>query len=317
VDLDRIEDPAAAGDHSPVQVDAAQVRRLIAAQFPRWSAKEVKPVPNPGVDNITFRLGDDMSVRMPRVARWLGQVVAEQRWLPRLAPHLPLPVPVPLAAGRPGEGYRFLWSVYRWLPGERADLGRIDDQRQTAVDMAEFLAALHRIDAAGGPPPRWSNGFRGVPLASGLDSAVVADRLRDRIAALDGLTDTDALTAVWQAGLDAPAWDGPPVWIHGDPAPGNLLVSGGRLSAVIDFGTAAVGDPACDLIAAWTLITDPAALETFRAALDVDDATWARGRVWGLTGALPTPESLTSPDPTRASAARKALEALTTDLTRD
>jgi aminoglycoside phosphotransferase (APT) family kinase protein len=301
-----------AGDLRPdeVFIDVALVRRLLAAQFPRWADLPVKPVAKSGVDNATYRLGEDMSVRLPRFPRWVGQVEREQRWLPRLAPHLPLAIPVPLAEGTPAEGYPYPWSVYQWLDGDNATLERITDPRQAALDLARFFGALQRIDPAGGPPPEWSNGFRGVPMGDERDSAAVETRMRTRIAALDGLVDTGAVTAVYEAAVAAPAWDAPPVWIHGDPAPTNMLVTDGRLSAVIDFGTLAVGDPACDLIAAWTFL-DAETRDVFRAALAVDDATWARGRGWGLTGVLPSPADLA--DPARAPHARRRLDDIIAD----
>jgi aminoglycoside phosphotransferase (APT) family kinase protein len=291
-----------------VFIDVALVRRLVAAQFPEWAHLPVRPVGVSGMDNATYRLGADMSVRLPRLPRWVGQVEREQRWLPRLAPLLPLAVPTPIARGVPGEGYPFPWSVYRWLEGENATLDRVTDPRRAAVELAEFLTVLQGIDAADGPPPEWSNGFRGVPLDDERDSAVVATRMRARIAALEGLVDTAAVTAVWDAALAAPAWGGPPVWIHGDLAPANMLTHGGRLSAVIDFGTLAVGDPACDLIAAWAFLTAETR-DVFRATLPVDDATWARGRAWGLTACLPSRAELSDP------AARRRLDELVADLT--
>jgi aminoglycoside phosphotransferase (APT) family kinase protein len=271
-----------------VTITVAVVRRLVAGQFPEWAGLPVVPVPSPGVDNATYRLGETMSVRLPRFSRWEGQVTREQRWLPRLAPHLPLTVPVPLAVGAPTDGYPFPWSVYRWLDGERAEPEQLTDLRGTALDMAEFFLALQSIDPTGGPPPEWSNGFRGVPMGDPRDSAVVESRVRARIAALAGRISTDAATEVFETALAAPAWGRSPVWVHGDPAPGNLLSRKGRLSAVIDFGTLAVGDPACDLIFAWAFLDDHAR-EVLRAALAVDDATWARGRAWGLTAVLPDP----------------------------
>jgi aminoglycoside phosphotransferase (APT) family kinase protein len=292
-----------------VPIDTALVRRLVTAQFPEWADLPIAPVARSGMDNATYRLGEDMSVRLPRLPRWVGQVAREQRWLPRLAPRLPLAVPEPLAEGAPGEGYPFPWSVYRWLDGENATPDRIADPRRAALDLAEFFAALRAIDPAGGPPPEWSNGFRGVPLGDPRDSPVVEWLVRSRIEALAGLVDTDAVTAVWETALAAPPWDGPPVWIHGDPAPANLLARDGRLSAVIDFGTMAVGDPACDLIAAWATL--PAgARDIFRSELAIDDATWARGRAWGLTSALLSPSEL-SP------AARRHLAEIVADHQRD
>lgn len=294
-----------------MHVGVEQVARLVAAQFPQWAGRPVTPVPSGGVDNITFRLGEDLLVRMPRFARWTGQVTREQRWLPLLGPTLPLEVPVPVGKGRPGEGYPFPWSVYRWIEGSNADLANLDDPGQAAVDLADFLLALREIDATDGPPPEWSNGFRGVGLHDHRDSPVVASRMRERILALDGFFDVDAVFAVWQAGLDAPAWHGDPVWIHGDPVPANMLARHGRLAAVIDFGTLAVGDPACDLIAAWGFL--PAeARGSLRKLLAVDDATWARGRVWGLTSLLPSKADLA--DPVRAARARQGLEEIVADL---
>jgi aminoglycoside phosphotransferase (APT) family kinase protein len=305
---------SAAQHEEPVRIGPETVRALLADQFPQWAELPVEPVGAPGVDNLTYRLGHAMSVRIPRFGRWEGQVRREQEWLPRLGPLLPLAVPVPLAQGAPGRGCPFVWSVYRWLPGNRADLRPPDDLRQAAVELAGFLRALRGVDTAGGPPPEWSNGFRGAALDDPRDSAVVAHRMRERIAALDGLTDTAALTEVWRTALAAPAWDRPPVWVHGDPAPGNLLCEGGRLSAVIDFGTLAVGDPATDLIAAWTFL-DARSRDAFREAVDVDDATWARGRAWGLSGVLPSRAPLSGPQgAARAAQARGRLDALVADL---
>ncbi|HEY2698503.1 MAG TPA: aminoglycoside phosphotransferase family protein [Pseudonocardiaceae bacterium] len=275
----------------PIEPTPELVHTLIAGQFPEWSRLPVRPVGKPGVDNKTFRLGEDKLVRMPRFSRWVGQVRREQRWLPVLAPHLPLAVPVPLAQGEPGDGYPFPWSVYAWLTGENASRAALADHEQAATDLAGFLGALWSIDATDGPPPEWSNGFRGVGVGDESDSAVVAWRIEKRIAALAGLVDTDALRAVYADAVAAPVWAKSPVWVHGDPAPGNLLIRDGRLSAVIDFGTLAVGDPAVDLIGAWTLL-DPHGRDLFRAALDIDDATWARGRAWALSALLPAPDAV-------------------------
>ena len=293
-----------------MHIDAALVRRLLAGQFPQWADLPIAPVAKPGWDNMTYRLGEELSVRMPRFPRWIGQVEREQRWLPRLAPHLPLAVPVPLAQGEPAEGYPFPWSVYRWLEGEPADPARFADPHAAATALARFLAALQAIDPAGGPPPESSNGFRGCPMGDERDSPIVESRVRPKLAALEGLVDTGALAAVWDAAHAAPAWDRPPVWVHGDPAPANLLTVDGRLSAVIDFGTLAVGDPAVDLIAAWQSVP-AAARDAFRDELAVDDATWARGRGWGLAAVLPTREDLA--DPARAPRARRALDELVAD----
>ena len=288
-------------------ITVAVVRGLIETQFPQWAGLPIEPAPFQGVDNATYRLGPDLSVRLPRFARWTGQVAREHEWLPALAPELPLPIPVPVAEGRPGAGYPFPWSVLRWLPGSPVDPERIADP---VPELAAFFHALWRVDATGGPPPQWSNAFRGVSMTDERDSAIAPARLAARIEALECLVDLGALAAVWEAARAAPPWDGPPVWIHGDPAPGNLLCAGGRISAVIDFGTVAVGDPACDLIVAWTVLSAEGR-RRFRAALDIDDATWARGRGWGLMAVLPSREQLRGP---AAAGARRRLDELVADF---
>jgi aminoglycoside phosphotransferase (APT) family kinase protein len=262
-------------------IDVSLVRRLLAAQFSQWAHLPLRPVASAGTDNALFRLGDDLAVRLPRREATAGQPEKEHRWLPWMAPSLPLSIPVPLAIGTPCTDYPFAWSVCRWLPGENVTRARITDPRRCATDLAQFIAALQRIDPTGGPPPGKHNFGRGVPLIE-RDAPV-----RAAIAALHGggMIDSDVVTAAWEAALRAPAWDGPPIWIHGDLAPGNLLAVRGRLSGVIDFGCLGVGDPACDLMIAWTLFSGESR-EAFRAALAVDTATWARGRGWALSWAL-------------------------------
>lgn len=283
--------------HDKVPIDASLVRRLVSTQFPQWAHLPIRPVELGGWDNRTFHLGDRMTVRLPSAAAYALQVEKEHHWLPRLAPHLPLPIPVPLAMGQPADGYPWHWSVYRWLDGEVASIECIADLRQFAIDLAEFLVALYRIDATGGPPPGPQNFYRGGSLT------VYDDETRQAIAALEGAIDTKAATAVWEAALAA-TWRGSPVWVHGDVAAGNLLVRDGRLSAVIDFGTSGVGDPACDLAIAWTLLAGESR-ETFRAALPLDDGTWTRGRGWTLWKALITLAALPDANALAASASRR------------
>ncbi|MGX1913277.1 aminoglycoside phosphotransferase family protein [Streptomyces phaeochromogenes] len=300
--------------HDDVTIDADLVRRLLAVQFPQWAELPISPVPRSGMDNATFRLGNVLSVRLPRYPRWVGQVEREHRWLPLLAPHLPLTVSEPLAAGVPGEGYPFPWSVYRWLEGETARTEGLADPGRAAGQLAEFIRALRKIDATDGPGPQWSNAFRGVPMGDGRDSLAADALVRPKIAKLKGVVDTDAVTAVWDAALAAPAWDGPPVWFHGDLATGNLLSVDGHLSAVIDFGTLGVGDPAVDVLPAWKFLPD-AARGTFREALGDDDATWARGRGWALAGSLPVlDDPFFQEDPARVATALRHLEAIIADF---
>jgi aminoglycoside phosphotransferase (APT) family kinase protein len=263
-------------DADEVETDVALVRRLLAGQFPHWADLPVEPVASYGTDHDIYRLGEHLAARLPRITRAIGQAAKEAEWLPRLAPHLPLAVPVPLAMGRAAEGYPFGWSVCTWLPGEDAS-GTIGDPEQAAVDLAAFVTALRGVDTAGAPAR--SPHSRGGPLAEG------DERFRRSIAQLGGRIDGGATLRLWQECLDAPAWDGPPVWVHGDLLPGNLLVHDGRLSAVIDFGCLTVGDPACDLQSARNLFAR-GARERFRAELDLDDASWLRGRGWALFHAV-------------------------------
>jgi aminoglycoside phosphotransferase (APT) family kinase protein len=297
-----------------VVIDEGLVQRLLARQFPQWAELPVSPVPRSGMDNATFRLGPDLSVRLPRYERWVGQVEREHRWLSWLAPQLPIPISEPLAQGEPAEGYPFPWSVYRWLDGETATTEGLVDPHATAKELAAFVRALQRIDPTGGPGPQWSNAFRGVPMGDERDSVASEARVRPKIAELNGVIDIDAVTAVWEAALGAPAWDREPVWVHGDLAVGNLLAVDGRLSAIIDFGTLAVGDPAVDLLPAWMFLPDEAR-GTFRDAVDVDDATWARGRGWALASSLPVPrDPFFQQDPARVTTALRHLDALIADL---
>lgn len=259
-----------------VDIDATLVSRLLAAQFPQWADLSIEQVRSAGTNNAIYRIDSDMSVRLPRISGATGFVDKEHLWLPKLAPHLPLAIPAPLAQGTPGEGYPWHWSVYRWLEGKSATIESIADPVQAAHDLAHFITALQRIDTAGWPLPVPPKSSRGVPLST-RDAHV-----RAAIASLDGMLDIDAVTAAWDAALQAPEWHGPAVLTHSDLLPGNLLVQQGRITAVIDFEGLGVGDPACDLITAWNLFSVQTR-DVFRAALSVDDATWARGRGWALS----------------------------------
>ncbi len=261
-----------------MNIDAALAKRLVSEQFPEWADLPVTPVEPGGWDNRTFRLGDELSVRLPSAAGYAAQVDKEQHWLPRLAPQLPLPIPEPVALGQPDAGYPWKWSVYRWLEGEPATADRIADLGEFATTLGGFLAALQRADATGGPPPGAHNFFRGGP------PDVYDAETREAIAILGDTIDGGAALDVWETALAAD-WSGAPVWFHGDISRGNLLVTDERLSAVIDFGTAGVGDPACDLAIAWTFF-DGESRGAFRAALPLDDGTWARGRGWTIWKAL-------------------------------
>lgn len=208
------------------------VQRLIAAQFPQWTGLSVSPAEPQGWDNRTFRLGATMSVRLPSAEGYTPQIEKEHRWLPYLAPQLPLPIPAPLARGAPAEGYPWSWSVYQWLDGEASSIERIGDLSVFAAALAQFLLALQQIDPAGGPSPGPHSFYRGAPLET------YHAETRHAIVTLGDEVNAAAATAVWEAGLAAP-FQGPPVWFHGDVAVNNLLVADGQLRAVIDFGCCA------------------------------------------------------------------------------
>ncbi|MFF7209366.1 aminoglycoside phosphotransferase family protein [Streptomyces sp. NPDC008238] len=252
----------------------ALVRRLLRAQFPHWADLPLTATESAGTSNVTYRLGTDMVVRLPRTAGAADDVAKEHQWLPRLAPALPTAVPAPLGKGAPADGYPWPWSVYGWLEGEHPSVGRVAEPGPLAWDLAAFVAALQRVGPGGAPPA-----YRTGPL-SARDGET-----RSAIDALRPEVDPAAARAVWEAALAAPERQGPPVWVHADLQPGNLLVADGGLSAVIDFGCAGLGDPAVDTIAAWYVL--PAeGRAAFRTALGTDEATWARGRGWALSIAL-------------------------------
>ncbi|MEU7161604.1 aminoglycoside phosphotransferase family protein [Streptomyces chrestomyceticus] len=265
--------------HHPQQpVDEDLVRRLIAGQFPRWAGMAVRRFPSGGTVNAVHRLGDTMVVRLPLIAGGAGDVLMEREWLPRLAPRLPVAVPEVLGAGEPAGEYPWPWSVYRYLPGANPEAGALSDPALLAADLAGFVAAMRSVTVPGAP-----TAHRGGPAAA-LDAGT-----RAAIEELRGIpeedVDCDAVTAVWEDALRAPEWDGPPVWLHADLMPGNLLVDGGRLTGVIDFGCAGTGDPSCDLFPAWNVLPSDAR-KVFREALGVDEATWRRGRGRTLSQAL-------------------------------
>jgi aminoglycoside phosphotransferase (APT) family kinase protein len=264
-----------------VPADERLVRRLVAAQFPQWADLPVTPVSDGGWDNWTFHLGTDMLVRLPSAAEYAQAVAKEHRWLPALAPVLPLPVPAPQGLGSPSADYPHPWSVYAWLDGVTASADRIADPVRFAVDLAGFLMALQAVDAAGGPGPGVHNWFRGGSLRT-------YDEVTQRaLETLAGHVDVELAREVWADALDAP-WDGVDRWFHGDVAAGNLLLDDdGQLAAVIDFGTCGVGDPACDLAVAWTLL-NAEGRQAFRDRLSPDAASWARGRGWALWKMLAT-----------------------------
>ena len=286
-------------------ITAGLVSRLVGTQFPQWASLPVRAADPGGWDNATFRLGEEMSVRLPSAEEYVAGVRKEQRWLPVLAGQLPLPIPELLAAGAPGCGFPRPWSVYRWLDGAPVTEQTVPDLPQLADDLAGFLAALYRIDPAGGPPPGPHNFFRGGPLA------VYDHETQEALAALKGHIDTVLAAEVWQAALRS-TWPGRPVWFHGDAQPGNLLAKDGRLCAVIDFGTCGVGDPACDTTIAWTFLSGESS-RIFKEGLPVDAATWTRGRGWAIWKAMKVLVGALDDDPQDAAFTTRVIDKILTD----
>lgn len=282
------------------------VARLVATQFPQWAGLPVRPVDVDGWDNATFRLGEHMSVRLPSSPDYVEQVEKEHRWLPVLARQLPLPVPEPLGKGEPGCGFPRPWSVYRWIDGQTAESGRVADLPQFAADLADFLAALYKVDPSGGPLPGTHNFFRGG------SPACYDTETRVALAALHGHIDTARAAEVWEAALAA-RWDGPAVWFHGDAQPGNLILdSTGRLSAVIDFGTSGIGDPACDATIAWTFLSGEGQ-RVFKERLPFDEATWTRGRGWAIWKAMIVLVRALGTDPDDAEVTKNVIDRILAD----
>jgi aminoglycoside phosphotransferase (APT) family kinase protein len=267
-------------EESLVIIDEALVSHLIEQQFAHWSNLPIVKVVPGGWDNRTFRLGNEFLVRLPSAQRYVAQVEKEQNWLPKLAPSLSLRIPAPIAMGKPAFGFPWVWSVYRWLEGVTVEQARIGNSERLAFRLAEFLKSLHKTDAAFGPAPGQHNFHRGGDLA------VYAAEARAAIIQLGETIDGQACTALLEDAL-ASKWQNPPIWVHGDIAPGNLLTIDGELTAVIDFGSSAVGDPSCDMAIAWTYF-DRSGREVFRRELGLDEASWTRGKGWALWKALIT-----------------------------
>jgi aminoglycoside phosphotransferase (APT) family kinase protein len=261
-----------------ITIDENLVRRLIAMQITQWQQLPIRLVVNGGWDNRTFHLGEQMLVRMPSAERYATKIEKEFKWLPILAPLLPLQIPQPIVMGEPGEGYPWHWSVYHWLEGDTVAVHQNVDLNALAKSLGEFLVALQSIDTTNGPLPGPHNFYRGGSLA------VYDDEVRRALAILKDKIDTAAAIKIWETAL-ATSWQKHPVWAHGDIAAGNLLVKNGQLSAVIDFGGLAIGDPACDLAIAWTLF-EGESREAFCSTLALDSGTWERGRAWALWKAL-------------------------------
>lgn len=251
-------------------------RKLIAEQFPEYSGLPITDVEKQGYDNRTYRLGSELLIRMPTAESYSLKVSKEQMLLPQLAKHLSLNIPVPIKMGKSSAYYPYQFSIYKWLPGKSINLLTLNDQykERIAFDLANFLKELQAITDIEGLKPGQHNWWRG-------DHVSVYDKCaREQTAELAGLIDTSKALALWNEACTT-KWVKTPVWIHGDFAIGNILMEDGKLSAVIDFGGTALGDPACDLVIAWTYL-DGIPREIFISEMDIDQDTWLRAHAWSL-----------------------------------
>jgi len=254
-----------------IDVTADLVGELIRQQHPDLLA-ELTLVAN-GWDNVIFRLGRTRTVRLPRRQVAADLITKEQRWLPELAAGLPLAIPVPERVGRPTVEFPWFWSIGPWFRGEALTTVPVADRVRYAAGIAEFFAALHLPAAADAP----RNPVRGIPLAGRAE-------LAGQLFAMLELP--DRLHELWNELLTTPEWAGPPIWVHGDPHPANILIKDGRLAAVIDFGDLCGGDPATDLAAGW-LAFDRSGWQIFHdhyvAIRGHDRDLWRRARGWALS----------------------------------
>jgi aminoglycoside phosphotransferase (APT) family kinase protein len=298
--------------HDEVRIDEDLVEQLLRTQLPDLANQELRLVPAQGTDNVVFRLGTELSVRLPRKPPAVRSLLIEREWLPRMAPRLPLAVPLPVASGEPSGAYPFPWMVCTWVSGMPLPPG--GGLSASDVDtLAEFVIALQALETTGGPQVQ--PGQRAGPVAA-YDA--VARAALDETSALTAagriepdLVDEEAAASAWRAAVEAPAWQGPGVWVHRDLQGGNLVTVDGRLSGVLDFGGLAVGDPAGDVMAAFHLFSFEGRTR-FRAAVDADDATWVRARGWALTQGLEALPYYLDTHPGMVAMARRVIQATLT-----
>jgi len=292
-----------------VDIDESVVRRLLEEQMEEYADLPLRFVPSGGTDNAVYRLGEELAVRMPLRPGSVGGLLKEIRWLPVLAPHLTLAVPEIVRTGRPGDGYPFVWAVVRWLPGADALTAGIGSMRDAALALGRFVTELRGVDTADMPAPGSEGFIRGLPLIGREET------FRDALAQCEGLVDLDlvVMRELWEDALAAPDWAGPPVWLHGDLLPTNLLVRDGRVAGVLDFGAMATGDPAYDVTPAWQVL-DREHRPLFRRIVEADDATWRRARGLVVSGAVITFPYYLHTNPTMVALARRGIAEVLADL---
>ena len=289
-----------------IELDAIKAREIIDTQFPEYASLPLRPIVSGGTDNTMFRLGDALCARFPKRADAVSQVEKEQVWLPKLAP-LPLKIPAPVGHGVSSAAFPYAWSLYGWIPGTALVECEIEDWCAAAKTLAEFISSLQAKDVTSAPHAGAQNHYRGVALEK-----------RDRLtrAAITGLADEyaeDTLLRIWDYTRQTPRHRGDPVWLHGDLQGGNILVEDGRISAVIDFGLSGVGDPACDLMLAWSVLPKTAR-SVFKESVGVTDHTWMRGLGWALSVSVIALEYYRGRNHTLSQISRQTIDAVLGDL---
>jgi aminoglycoside phosphotransferase (APT) family kinase protein len=259
-----------------LNITPSLARKLIDEQFPEYSHLPITPVEKQGHDNRTYRLGNELLIRMPTDESYALKVPKEQELLPQLARHLSTGIPVPVKMGLPSKDYIFPFSIYRWLDGTSVNLLTLDekDTVQLAYDLAKFLQELQSITDVAGPKPGQHNWWRGNHVS------VYDKGFHEQITHLARIIDVEKAYELWQKACNT-KWRNNPVWVHGDFAIGNMLMQDGKLSAIIDFGGIAMGDPACDLVIAWTFLKGEAR-DIFIREIALDEDTWLRAKAWAL-----------------------------------
>ena len=279
-----------------IDINAALVKQLLASQFPGWADLRLRVLSGAGTDNAMYKLGDDKVVRLPRTARSATNIDKERLWLPKLAPCLPISIPTILGKGSPAATYPLPWLIYRWLEGQTPNTESMLDRHLAAIDLGNFVVEMKKISSVNGPKSK-----RGQPLSTRDEET------RFAITSLTDTYDVSVLIDMWESALTSPLWSEAPVWIHGDLHAGNVLTQNHRVTAVVDFGSAGVGDPACDMMVAWTLLT-PETRQIFRSIVQPDHATWARGRGWALTFGIVAYPYYRISNPTLARIAKRTIE---------
>jgi aminoglycoside phosphotransferase (APT) family kinase protein len=253
-------------------ITIALVTKLIQSQFPHYSSLPIHALANAGWDNYTFRLGENMLIRLPRDAEHAPPILKEFQWLPILSKQLTTTITTPVALGEPSTDYPWHWVINQWVTGETASDAVIPDKNQFAKELALFLNEFHAIDASNGPKSGAHNFYRGGELH------IYDKEMQHAIFHIKNSNEKALTQALWQDAL-ASRWEKKPVWVHGDLAIGNILVENGHLKAIIDFGQLAVGDPACDLVIAWNFLSQESRV-TFKNTLQLDKHTWLRALGW-------------------------------------